>query len=297
MPHFSKLISLDHSLPLPTPLAVVGRRHCQADGDITHFHYHQNQVEIAYCHRGQGIFIVDTAVVAFGPGDVVIVPAGTPHAIQSMSGSSSDWYFNHFCPAAVLSSIGPLPKSVLAATEQWWHFPRSTHQTISDTTLLLTGEVVNVLPSTPYHTSSAAQGFILALLSLVASANAKHSQGKPTPCRLKRISPAISYLSQHFTHPLKVEALAQCCAVSAVHFRRLFHELVGMSPRRYLFALRVEMAKAMLSQTARPVQAVAEAVGFQSLSSFNHQFRKQTTLSPRAYRQQRLNVATLPDDT
>ena len=291
------LFVIDAPLSLPSPNAVLGHHRRQFDTAITHPHSHQGQIEIAYCHKGQGIFLIDNAVIAFEPGDVVIVPSGTPHVIQSIQGTSSDWYFNHFCAATVLSALSNLPPAVLSATEHWWHFPKKTHPVISDTTLLLTGEVVNVLPYLPGHTSTAAQGFVLALLSLVASAKATHSQGTPTPCRLQRIGPAIHYLSTHFTESLNVDALAQYCHVSTVHFRRLFQSLVGMAPRQYLFALRIEMAKAMLKQSDATITAIAHSVGFNSVSSFNRQFQTLAGESPRAFRQRGLSPATASADS
>ena len=279
---------------MPSPAAVVGLHEYQPDTEITQLHQHRGQVEIAYCHQGQGVFLIDNALFAYGPGDVVIVPAGTPHGIQSIAGTHSDWYFNYCCAETVLTSRGQLPRAVHTATDHWWHFPRDTHPTISDTTRLLTGEVVNHLPTQPGHTSTAAQGFILALLSLVATAKAPHTQGEPTSYHWQRISPAIDYLSTHFTEPLEVEILAQACHFSAVHFRRLFYTLMGLSPRQYLFALRVEMAKAMLTASDQPILAIAHQVGFTSLSSFNRQFRAAAGMSPRAWRQH--NAATASDD-
>lgn len=164
MTTFEQLTTINSPTLLPSPIAVVGHHHLQLDTDITHLHSHQGQVEIAYCHQGQGVFLVGNEVLAYGPGDVVIVPSGTAHAIQSVAGTTSDWYFNHFNPLTVLTTWINISADMLGATDHWWHFPRDTHPAISDTTRLLTGEVANVLPYVPGHTSTTAQGFIMALL-------------------------------------------------------------------------------------------------------------------------------------
>jgi AraC-like DNA-binding protein len=101
---------------------------------------------------------------------------------------------------------------------------------------------------------------------------------------MERIAPALQYLGTHFTERVDVEDLARVCHLSVTHFRRLFLKAIRRSPLRYVAQLRIQMASALLENTNRTVLDISHEVGYDSLSSFNRQFRAQTGMSPREWR-------------
>ena len=72
--------------------------------------------------------------------------------------------------------------------------------------------------------------------------------------------------------------------MSEGYLRALFQEKRGMSPKKYLNAIRLSEAKQLLGQTSLSVSEVAYAVGFTDPLYFSQFFRKGTGLSPREYR-------------
>ncbi len=115
-------------------------------------------------------------------------------------------------------------------------------------------------------------------------------------CRLGRELPAAGALNaaqlrrveRHAAERLGAEVtlaeLAGILDMSQFHFARCFRKATGQSPHRWLTALRIARAKALLQSTAMSVLDIAQEVGFESQSHFGQVFRKWTGRSPAAWR-------------
>jgi AraC-like DNA-binding protein len=80
--------------------------------------------------------------------------------------------------------------------------------------------------------------------------------------------------------------VARHVGLSERSLRRRFEAGLGMSWRNYVMQARVLQAMALLAEHGPSVLHVANAVGFESLSSFNRAFRARTGVTPSAYRKQ-----------
>jgi AraC-like DNA-binding protein len=69
--------------------------------------------------------------------------------------------------------------------------------------------------------------------------------------------------------------------VSRRQVERLFQRYVGMSPKQYLNGLRLERARALLTETDLPVAEVAYGCGFNATNTFTKAFRQRYGVSPR----------------
>lgn len=81
-----------------------------------------------------------------------------------------------------------------------------------------------------------------------------------------------------------VEGLAAHLGITSRHLRRIFLAEHGVSPLQYLQTRRLLLAKALLTDSALPVQDVAYAAGFASLRRFNAAFLAHYRLQPTALR-------------
>ncbi|MBB6673842.1 AraC family transcriptional regulator [Cohnella nanjingensis] len=84
--------------------------------------------------------------------------------------------------------------------------------------------------------------------------------------------------------PWSLDRMAALSGYSAYHFHRLFTEVLGQTPNRYLQACRIVRAKSLLASTRLPVKAVADECGFAQVSYFIRSFRKAEGLTPADYR-------------
>ena len=78
--------------------------------------------------------------------------------------------------------------------------------------------------------------------------------------------------------------LAEQCNMSQTYFRRLFHDLYGVSPKQYILSVRLRWAKTMLKSTGDSVTEIAKSCGFDNVYYFSRAFRIHEGVSPSEYR-------------
>lgn len=81
-----------------------------------------------------------------------------------------------------------------------------------------------------------------------------------------------------------IDELAQAAHLGHAHFRTLFRQVTGSSPKSYQQRLRIERACRWLCTTPEPVQAIAAELGFGSDDHFHRAFKTALGMTPSAYR-------------
>ena len=102
----------------------------------------------------------------------------------------------------------------------------------------------------------------------------------------RRMLRARDEMDRRYAEPLDIPALAALTHLSPSRFGRVFRDVFGETPHRYLQRRRVERAMALLRQTDRPVTQVAWDVGFSSLGTFSRTFSAIVGCSPSEFRAQ-----------
>lgn len=96
---------------------------------------------------------------------------------------------------------------------------------------------------------------------------------------------ALAYIRSHHANPqLSVERIAKALGVSERALFAAFDEK-DFTPHRYINRMRIESARQLLSQRHGKLNMldVALKCGFESVSTFNRQFRAQAGISPTEY--------------
>lgn len=96
---------------------------------------------------------------------------------------------------------------------------------------------------------------------------------------VERIHAARERLDAEFDHEHTISALARSVGMSVFHFTRVFTELVGRPPHRYLTEARLAAGRAMLEQ-GRSVTETCFACGFNNLSHFIRSFVRRFGVRP-----------------
>lgn len=87
------------------------------------------------------------------------------------------------------------------------------------------------------------------------------------------------FLTDHMTERAVVERAAAHVGLSRAHFIRLFHTSTGVSPRDFVAARRIGVAKERLI-TGESTAQVAQAVGYQDAEAFRRAFVRLTGQTP-----------------
>ncbi|MFH0241978.1 helix-turn-helix transcriptional regulator [Streptomyces sp. HK10] len=91
-------------------------------------------------------------------------------------------------------------------------------------------------------------------------------------------------MKKRLSEPLSIDDMARFAMYSKFHFSREFQRITGISPRRFLSALRIQEAKRLLLTTDMTVTEISSTVGYSSVGTFSSRFANSVGLSPSAYR-------------
>lgn len=100
----------------------------------------------------------------------------------------------------------------------------------------------------------------------------------------KIIHQARFRLHENVDKAINLEHLAKELGVSYAWFRRVFKEIMGVSPGQYHINLRVEKACELLKETDLTAAEIAFHLGFESEFYFSRIFKKKMGLPPKKYR-------------
>ena len=92
------------------------------------------------------------------------------------------------------------------------------------------------------------------------------------------------YVFWHITENLKVTQVANYFGYNEKYLTTFFKQRAGISLKQYILQIKMERAKADLSETTEPVSQIAFRLGFTDAHNFSNAFRKVTGLSPSEYR-------------
>jgi AraC family transcriptional regulator len=84
--------------------------------------------------------------------------------------------------------------------------------------------------------------------------------------------------------PISLRDMSRVAYLSTFHFNRVFHQITGLPPAKFISAMRLEEAKRLLLNTNRSITDVSFEVGYNSLSTFNRRFTQRVGLGPREFR-------------
>ncbi len=98
------------------------------------------------------------------------------------------------------------------------------------------------------------------------------------------VESAIARIWESYGEPLSLSDIAKSAILSRFHFCRVFTEATGVSPGRYLSAVRIYQAKRLLVSTSLSVTEISVAIGYNSLGSFTNRFTDSVGASPTRFR-------------
>lgn len=92
------------------------------------------------------------------------------------------------------------------------------------------------------------------------------------------------WLQLNFHTPVEVIQVAAQFGISVRSLNRRFKQATNTTPLHYLQEIRIEQAKELLKQSNLVVSEVADQVGYHDVSHFCEIFKKNTAVTPNAYR-------------
>ena len=98
------------------------------------------------------------------------------------------------------------------------------------------------------------------------------------------IAECQTWLAQHYETASPVAEMARRSGMAERSFSRRFRNATGLAPLEYVHTLRLEEAKQMLEAGNEPIEAIANAIGYQDPAFFGRLFKRKVGLTPAQYR-------------
>lgn len=98
--------------------------------------------------------------------------------------------------------------------------------------------------------------------------------------RRRSVEEAIDAMRAQLGEPMSLRAIARAAASSPYHFDRVFRQVTGVPPFRFLSALRLDAARRLLLTTGYSATAICFEVGYSSVGSFTRQFAEAVGMPP-----------------
>jgi len=112
-----------------------------------------------------------------------------------------------------------------------------------------------------------------------------HEIGAPQSVPLDpKLEKVISYIRRNLAEDLSLDRLIEESHLSVTQLSALFRQHLQTSPRKYIEACRIELAKRLLRFPTRSIKETAYEVGFADPLYFSKRFHFHTGQSPEAYR-------------
>jgi len=105
------------------------------------------------------------------------------------------------------------------------------------------------------------------------------------------------FIEKNFTRDIPVELLCKEFGLNRTKLQEGFNQLFGVSVHAYISQVRMNKARALLTDTDESVKAIAIECGYKSVSSFTRIFTRLHEVSPIQYRALILSNRKLSDKT
>jgi AraC family transcriptional regulator, arabinose operon regulatory protein len=240
-----------------------------------YLHYHRHY-ELLYITKGARALWVDGQEYRAEAGDLIVFRPGEAH--NEYAGTRAISYFVYrFRPEELSSSHLEFPRSQnrcpVLNLPQKAEFMALFNR--------ICAEFEQRDPDSPMLLGAYLVEFIVKLRrALRGSATKKPERGVRDEIQL-----ATTLLQENVSAAMALEKLARRTLMSTSHFAHSFKECVGESPRRYQIHERIEQAKVLLLETAKPATEIAQQLGYASPYFFYRQFRKKTGYTTAQFRE------------
>ena len=250
-------------------------------GYRSHLHY---QIELALIFEGHTKITVDTAEYDATDGDVFIVFPNQIHSFHTLVRENS-----------ILMKINPelIPELMPQLTAS---VPKSSilRGAAHDPELRSLAELI----SEEYHNDRpfkdvTLRGYLLVFFSKLLQ-RIELCQVQPSDYHV--VGSIMSYCNENYQKPLSLSMLSKELHLNKYYISHIMSDKLNIGFNDYINSLRVSNACKMLVKTDNTVTEISEAVGFNTLRTFNRAFSKQMGCTPSQYRKKKKGEVRMSKD-
>jgi len=241
-----------------------------------------NFCEIMHITNGKGITRTKREKYEFKSGDIVVYNSGVFHEETSADEELSILFF-----AVDNLHISGLKKGSLVPEEACPVIPAGSYD---DVLKQLLSVMVDELTKKEAHYKAISNNiatmfcyYILRLYDIKAE----------NPHHTDLCNRAKQYIEENYSKDISLDKIAGSIYTSKYHFMRIFKDIMGISPMKYLLDIRLHAAKEFLANTDMSITDIAGEVGYENPLTFSRVFKNSENISPTEYRRT-VRTSSLP---
>lgn len=228
-----------------------------------------------HCLAGAGRVDLNGASHAVAAGELVAIPALTPHAYAADADHPWSIRWFHLAGHDLPDLISALGLSVAVP-----RCPLPDDTTFADYFNDALGTLESGYTSAHLLRASRALAHYLARAVWLA----RHPSEAAPPDARQRVTHCIEHMRRHLDQPLRLAELAALAGWSPSHFKARFRAHTGYGCIDYFIRLRIHAACQLLDTTALDIKTVAARVGYADPLWFSKAFKSVTGQPPSDYR-------------
>ena len=242
--------------------------------------------EMVYMKHGESVFYVADTGVTLMPNDMIIIKPGQPHKFEVTSTGE--------CEFLVLSFKFDDSDSKQIRLNDFIEFANDDQQSHVKLRLSRKNDIANVMnrilreQSRQEEWSKYLNYLLIMELFILISRALKRDWEQNSRSRSVKLKELLQiskeYIDNNYSSDITLSDLANYIFLSESYFAHTFRDEFGISPKRYLLEVRINMAKDILANTDQKINDVAKEVGFSSQQRFNDIFKKYEKATPLKYR-------------
>jgi len=253
------------------------------------WHYH-NTFEISFITEGAGKRIVADSIEDFQPGDLVFIGQNLPHVwiadkeTRILSKRTLEMVFLQFNLNVLSDQLLSLPE--FSNVKRALDLSERGIQIIGDTL----NQVSEVMLQLPYLKSFERMLHFFMMMDIIGKSetNVRLASKEYLKIRFttgnKRIAAIHEYLMNNYREEVDLKRLAGLVNMAEGSLCRFFKMNMGITVFEYINQIKTEFACKLLMDPDLSIMEVCLDSGFNNISHFNKQFKKNTGVPPSEYR-------------
>ena len=225
---------------------------------MTSFSHALEQNELIFHFSGQATVFFDDLVLETKPNTIRFLPKGEPKRYDVLRHERGE------CIDVFFSADRPISKQAFVMN-------------------VAQSEKLGVLFKKIFSTwVSKKEGYYFESVSLLYRIFAEMQKDTAKPSRHKlKIAPAMDMIHSDFlTRDFSLRELAAICKMGESYFQKLFKEIYGISPKKYIIQLKINHACDLLRLERYTVTQIAELCNFSDVYFFSRQFKEYMGITP-----------------
>lgn len=235
-------------------------------------HFHEHYV-LGLVEAGQRTLCCNNREYALRPGDILLFNPGDSHGCTQSDGGTFAYRAFNIPQSTMLSLAEEITGSCTP--------PSFAQNILQDDTL---ASCLRSLHELVLQGRSDFQEELLFYLFSALLERCGHPSAHSTPACPQEVEAVCTYIQQHYAERLTLEQLCRCVGLSKSTLLRAFVQAKGVTPYRYLEAIRIQKAQQFLGHGLSPAEA-ALRTGFADQSHFTKTFSRFIGLTPGLYRE------------